>query len=217
MLTCCAWHDAITPRGVVSIHSLAALRVPSQALPQRAVEALEGSWCAAAFASLCSVVSSWALRSKQRHRLLLEVALLGNRQLLMALEHDRGDERQDGSVVREDPDCVGAPADLVVHPLERVRGPDRSPVALSEALEKVGDLLLGFGPHGANRWQLAGKGVDHLVVLGAHRVRRWLKQRSCGSRQGPSPGSPWGCGRARHARCTQHRCQLAPTKHLAMV
>jgi hypothetical protein len=206
-----------TSRGVVSIHSLAALRVPSQALPQRAVEALEGSWCAAAFASLCSVVSSWALRSKQRHRLLLEVALLGNRQLLMALEHDRGDERQDGSVVREDPDCVGAPADLVVHPLERVRGPDRSPVALLEALEKVGDLLLGFGQHGANRWQLAGKGVDHLVVLGAHRVRRWLKQRSCGSRQGPSPGSPWGCGRARHARCTQHRCQLAPTKHLAMV
>jgi hypothetical protein len=100
----------------------------------------------------------------------------------MSLEHDRGDERQDGSVGREDPDNVGAPADLVVHPLERVRGPDRSPVALSEALEKVGDLLLGFGPHGANRWQLAGKGVDHLVLLGAHRVRRWLKQPSCGSR-----------------------------------
>jgi len=97
---------------------------------------------------------------------------LGNRPLLMLLEHDRGDERQDGSVVRERPDCVGAPADLVVHPLERVRGPDRSPVALSEALEKVRDLLLGFGPHGANRWQLAGKGVDHLVVLGAHRGSR---------------------------------------------
>jgi hypothetical protein len=135
--------------------------------------------------SVCELVLGGVVvgrRSKLCHRLLLEVAPLGNRPLLMSLEHDRGDERQDGSVVREDPDCVGAPLELVVHPLERVRGPDRSPVALSEALEKVGDLLLGFGPHGANRWQLAGKEVDHLVLLGAHRVRRWLKQPSCGSR-----------------------------------
>jgi hypothetical protein len=36
----------------------------------------------------------------------------------MLLEHDRGDEPQDGSVVREDPDNVGAPLDLVVHPLD---------------------------------------------------------------------------------------------------
>jgi len=41
----------ITSRAVVEIHSLAALSVPSQARPQRALQALEGSWCAAAFPS----------------------------------------------------------------------------------------------------------------------------------------------------------------------
>ena len=62
-----------------------------------------------------SVVSSWALRSKLRHRLLLEVAPLGNRPLLMLLEHDRGDEPQDGSSVREDAHHIRAPADLLVN------------------------------------------------------------------------------------------------------
>jgi len=64
-----------------------------------------------------SVVSSWALRSKLRHRLLLEVAPLGNRPLLMLLEHDRGDEPQDGSSVREDAHHIRAPADLLVQAL----------------------------------------------------------------------------------------------------
>ena len=48
----------------------------------------------------------------------------------MLLDQHGASEPEEGSGVREDADDVGAAFDLLVDPLERVRGPDLTPVAL---------------------------------------------------------------------------------------
>jgi hypothetical protein len=47
---------------------------------------------------------------------------------VVLLGEQRADEADHGGVVREDPDDVGAPADLLVDPLERVRAAELGPV-----------------------------------------------------------------------------------------
>ena len=75
----------------------------------------------------------------QRHRLDRQVAAL-DQPLVVLLGEQRADEPDHGVVVGEDPDDVGAAADLLVDPLQRVRGPQLGPVLGREAVE--GDQVL---------------------------------------------------------------------------
>ena len=59
----------------------------------------------------------------ERHRLGGEVAAL-HQPLVVLLQEQRAGEPDDGLVVGEDPDDVGAAADLLVHALQRVRRAD---------------------------------------------------------------------------------------------
>ena len=52
--------------------------------------------------------------------------------LVVLLGEDGADQADDGVAVREDPDHVGAALDLLVEPLERVVGPDLTPVRRRE-------------------------------------------------------------------------------------
>jgi hypothetical protein len=54
----------------------------------------------------------------------------------MLLGEHRADEPDHALSVREDPDHVGAPADLLVEALLRVVGPDLALVFLGEACER---------------------------------------------------------------------------------
>jgi hypothetical protein len=53
-----------------------------------------------------------------------------DRPLVRLLEHQGADEADDGLIVREDADDVGAALDLLVDALERVRRRDLGPVLL---------------------------------------------------------------------------------------
>ncbi len=70
------------------------------------------------------------------HGLFGEVAALGDGPLVVRFDDHRGDEASDGCVVGEDADDVGAPFDLPVESLERVRRPDLAPVGLREVRER---------------------------------------------------------------------------------
>jgi hypothetical protein len=54
---------------------------------------------------------------------------------VVLLDHDAGGEPDQGAVVGEDADDVGAAADLAVDPLERVGGAQLRPVVGGEAVE----------------------------------------------------------------------------------
>jgi hypothetical protein len=56
--------------------------------------------------------------------------------LVVLLGQDGADEPDDGEAVGEDPDDVGASADLPVEPFLRVVGPDLGPALAGEAGER---------------------------------------------------------------------------------
>src|SRR5215211_1564 len=66
--------------------------------------------------------------------------------LIVLLEAEHADEPDQGAVVGEDADDVGAAADLLVEALEWVRAPQLRPVRWREGIEGE-DVLLGVGEH----------------------------------------------------------------------
>ena len=82
----------------------------------------------------------------------------GDGPLVVLLGQDRADQADDGGAVGEDADDVGAAADLLVEPLERVVLPDLAPVLLGKAGEgeQVGGGLV----------EQLGRGGEALLELG---------------------------------------------------
>ena len=84
----------------------------------------------------------------ERHRLDREVAA-ADEPLVVLLGQQRAGEPDHGLVVGEDPDDVGAAADLLVDPLQRVGGPQLGPVLRGQQVERD-QVLLGV-PRAARR------------------------------------------------------------------
>jgi hypothetical protein len=68
---------------------------------------------------------------------------------VVLLDAEHPGQADQALVVGEDPDDVGAPADLAVEALERVRGPQLAPVASGERVEGQ-DVHLGVLEHGGD-------------------------------------------------------------------
>ena len=75
-----------------------------------------------------------------------EVAAVWCLPFVVLLGEDRADESEDRVIVGERADDVDAPPNLLVDPLERVRGPDFSPVMAGEG-GVGGRVVLGVGEH----------------------------------------------------------------------
>jgi hypothetical protein len=80
---------------------------------------------------------------EERHRFGGEVAAL-HEAFVVLFQEQRAGGADHGLVVGEDPDDVGAAADLLVHALERVRGADLGPVLAWERVERGQVLLRGL-------------------------------------------------------------------------
>jgi hypothetical protein len=80
---------------------------------------------------------------------------------VVLLDHEAGGEAQQSPVVGEDPDDVGAPADLAVDALERVGAPDLAPVVSRERVEGE-HVLLGLLEHRGDLGQRALELGDRL-------------------------------------------------------
>ena len=93
--------------------------------------------------------------------------------------------------VGEDPDDVGAAADLAVEPLVGVVGPDLAPDLLGERGEgeDVGAGVLEVVGHGG---ELLGQGVDDPVELGVHRLGVGLVVDRVQQRLDPAPAELFG-------------------------
>jgi len=72
----------------------------------------------------------------------------------VGLDQDAAGQAEQCGRVGEDADDVGAAFDLLVHPLERVVGPDLLPVRGGEVRER-GDVLGGVAEHGLDFGELA--------------------------------------------------------------
>jgi hypothetical protein len=81
--------------------------------------------------------------------------------LVVLLEAEHADEPDQRAVVGEDADHVGAPADLLVEALERVRAAELRPVRRRERVEGE-DVLLGLLEQGGHLGQLAVEVGDRL-------------------------------------------------------
>ena len=88
----------------------------------------------------------------------------------MLLGQDGSDEPDRGVAVGEDPDDVGAAADLAVEPLVGVVGPDLASDLLGERGEGE-DVGPGFHEVLGHRGELVGQGVDDAVELGLEVVK----------------------------------------------
>ena len=108
----------------------------------------------------------------------------------MLLGEDRADESEDRVVVGEHADDVGAPFDLLVDPLERVRGPDLAPVMPGE--DGVGGHVVHrVREHGGGFGQGAFEPGGDLTQLAACSVRVWLGEDHANER-GDHLGLPGG-------------------------
>jgi len=91
--------------------------------------------------------------------------------LVVLLDQDSAGEAEEGGRVREHADDVGAAFDLLVHPFQRVREPDLTPVSLRERREGE-KVMLGIAEHrcdlrmraAQHRGDLGELGVDVLSV-----------------------------------------------------
>lgn len=89
--------------------------------------------------------------------------------LVVLLGQDGANEPDDGSTVGEDPDHVGASADLAVKPFLGVVGPDLTPDLLRECGERE-DVGAGLFEVLSHVGELLGQGIDNPVELGVHSV-----------------------------------------------
>lgn len=87
----------------------------------------------------------------------------------MLLGEDRPDKTRDGSSVGEDADHIGASPDLLVDTLERVVGPNLSPVRLGKRRESQ-DVVGGIPEQGGSLGKAALELVHDTAVLGPHLV-----------------------------------------------
>jgi hypothetical protein len=90
---------------------------------------------------------------------------------VVLLDGQHRGQADQASVVGEDPDDVGAPADLAVEALERVGRADLAPVVDREGVEGQ-DVLLGALEHGGDLGQLGRQRRDRLGEPVARLVER---------------------------------------------
>jgi len=86
---------------------------------------------------------------------------------IVLLGQDGAHEPDDSGPVWEDPDHVGAAADLAVETFVGVVGPDLAPDLLGERRERE-DVGPGLFEVVSHRGKLLGQGVDDAVELGVH-------------------------------------------------
>jgi hypothetical protein len=89
------------------------------------------------------VVVVFVVIGKDRLQGVVAEVAVADEPLVVLLDDDAGGEPDQGSVVGEDADDVGAAADLAVDPLERVRRAELRPVHQREGVEGE-QVLLGF-------------------------------------------------------------------------
>src|SRR5207248_11170824 len=94
--------------------------------------------------------------------------------IVIELAEHCSDQPHDALATREDPDDVGAPADLSVESLLRVVAPDLSPVFFREGRE--GQDLLGVREHLRRFAEARLQLLDSTRMLCADRFRIWLRE-----------------------------------------
>ena len=112
----------------------------------------------------------------------------------MLLGQHGADQAGDGVTVGEDPDDVGAAADLPVQPFLRVVRPDLAPDLLGEAGERE-HVGAGAVEIVGDRGELVGQGVQDPVVLSVHGVGVGLVVDRVQQRLHPAPAA---------LRCDRH-------------
>jgi hypothetical protein len=136
---------------------------------------------------------------------------------------DGADEADDGVVVGEHPDDVGAPLDLLVDPFERVGGPDLAPVRPGEG-RVGGDVVLGVGEQLGGLGEVAFERGRRPGAAGRGWPRRRSGRRWCAPARRPSRPGPWARWRAGCAsggpgsaarRALQHPCGWRPSARRA--
>ena len=117
---------------------------------------------------------------------------------VVLLGQDGADEPDDRGAVGEDPDDVGAAADLAVEAFVGVVGPDLAPDLLGERGEgeDVGAGVLEVLGDGG---ELLGQGVEDPVELGVHRLGVGLVVDRVQQRLDPAPASDFGVADIRFA------------------
>jgi hypothetical protein len=93
------------------------------------------------------VLAAWLERGRRGrgqlgHGGLGQVAPVGDLPLVMGLDEHAGGETEQGVIVGEDADDVGAPLNLFVESFQGIRAPDLAPMRFGEVGERA-DLLAG--------------------------------------------------------------------------
>ena len=101
------------------------------------------------------------LLEERLHRMLGDIAA-ADEPLVVGLDREHQNEPDQRCLVGEDPDDVGAPADLAVEALERIRGSELGPVGGGKFLEGE-DVLLGLFEHRGNLGQRTFELGDRLA------------------------------------------------------
>ena len=125
----------------------------------------------------------------------------------------RADEADDGLVVGEDPDDVGAPCDLAVEPFNRIVRRDLWPVHGRErggGEQVVGHVRETACDLGCERFELA----DDVVELGACAVVVGLGEHGPDECRDELAMLVPGGGRGSRFACTRQRCQALPCSAL---
>jgi hypothetical protein len=125
------------------------------------------------------------------------------------LGQHRADQADDRGPVGEDADDLGAAADLLVEPLERVVRPELAPVLLGEAREGE-DLATGLVEQRRRlREALLELGDDPPVLLCTEAGSGWAKIER--TSVATSDWADFGTRVSRlRMKCVRQRCQLAP-------
>ena len=106
---------------------------------------------------------------------------------------DRADEADEGVAVGEDPDDVGAAADLLVQPLLGVVGPDLPPDLLRERGER-GQMSGGLRPGGRRPSGASRPAPPGPGRTGRRRLSRRVGRRSSAASSAPTATTSSGCG-----------------------
>ena len=130
--------------------------------------------------------------------------------LVVLLDHDAGGEPDQGAVVGEDADDVGAPADLAVDPLERVGGAQLRPVVGGEGVEGE-QVLLGLFEQRRDLRQRLAQPLER--VADSSRAGLAASALKSGRSSAASIGccSRRACPSASRRKWTVQRCQGQPS------
>ena len=163
------------------------------------------------FAHLLSVGFIIVVRGEERHGGFGEVAAFGDCHSSWVSSEDGADEAEDGGVVGEDADDVGAALDLFVDPLERVRRPDLAPVGVGEGGEGAAGRLRRRGAWRRRRGT-GGRACrrSRASCSATAAASGWAKiVRIAAATISAEPLGTWA--RTLRMKWTRQRCQAAPS------